>query len=73
MSYVLTCSNDFHTTVEKVIKGLNDAGFSKLDCRVAEEKPITSPAPTPIQEQLPIDDTQDTELFNVDEIKDILT
>ena len=33
LSYVLTCSNDFNTTVEKVIKGLNDAGFSKLDLR----------------------------------------
>ena len=73
LSYVFTCSNDFHTTVEKVIKGLNDAGFSKLDCRVAEEKPITPTAPTPIQEQLPIDDTQDAELFNVDELKNILT
>jgi len=73
LSYVLTCSNDFHTTIEKVIKGLNDAGFSKLDCRVAEEKPITPPAQTSVQEQLPIDDNQDTELFNAEELKNILT
>ncbi len=73
LSYVLTCSNDFHTTIEKVIKGLNDAGFSKLDCRVAEDKPIVPPVFTPVQEQLPIDDKQDTELFNADELKNIIS
>ncbi len=38
LSYVITSSNDFHATLEKVIQGLNDAGFSKQDYRVAEEK-----------------------------------
>ncbi len=31
MSYVLTCSEDFNATVENVIKGLKNAGFSKKD------------------------------------------
>ncbi len=33
MSYVLTCSNDFHSTVSKVINGLQNAGFSDKDYR----------------------------------------
>lgn len=35
-SYVLTCSNDFHTTLESVVTGLNQAGFSRKDYRVGE-------------------------------------
>ena len=44
LSYVLTSSNDFHATITKVIQGLNDAGFSSKDYRVAEEKPAVEPA-----------------------------
>lgn len=36
-SYVLTSSADFHATLESIIKGLNDAGFSKKDYRIATE------------------------------------
>jgi type III restriction enzyme len=35
MSYVLTSSINFQDTLENVIKGLNNAGFSKTDCRLA--------------------------------------
>lgn len=35
-SYVFTSSNDFNKTVESVISGLNNAGFSPKDYRVAE-------------------------------------
>lgn len=34
MSYVLTSSNDFRDTLEKIINGLNTAGFTKNDVRV---------------------------------------
>lgn len=37
LSYVITSSNDFHSTLEKVVQGLNDAGFSRQDYRVVEE------------------------------------
>lgn len=37
-SYVLTCSSIFHDTLEQVVKGLNNAGFSRKDYRVAENK-----------------------------------
>ncbi|MDR2050267.1 MAG: DEAD/DEAH box helicase family protein [Deltaproteobacteria bacterium] len=35
-SFVLTCSNDFMRTLSSVVAGLNNAGFSKMDMRVAQ-------------------------------------
>lgn len=35
-SYVLTNSVDFHTTLEKIVAGLNKAGFSRKDYRIGE-------------------------------------
>ena len=37
LSYVLTCSNDFHETLESVVKGLNGAGFTDKDYRIGSE------------------------------------
>ncbi len=47
MSYVLTCSQDFSTTLEGIVAGLNTAGFSKKDYRVAEEQPVETPVAPP--------------------------
>ena len=43
MSYVFTNSGDFQSTLDKVVKGLNNAGFSKKEYRVAagEEETVT--------------------------------
>ena len=43
MSYVFTNSGDFQSTLDKVVKGLNNAGFSKKEYRVAigEEEAVT--------------------------------
>ena len=49
-SYVLTCSNDFRSTLEGIVKGLNLAGFSRKDFRVGE---VPAPAPGPVPEPLP--------------------
>ncbi|MCL2510378.1 MAG: DEAD/DEAH box helicase family protein [Methanomassiliicoccaceae archaeon] len=38
MSYVLTCSNDFHATLDNIIVGLNAAGFSKRDFRIGSNE-----------------------------------
>ena len=72
MSYVLTCSDDFRTTIEKVVAGLNSAGFSKHDMRVGEEiieEPIT-PVPTAEPVQATFDnfenDTADDDELNID-------
>lgn len=35
-SYVLTCSKDFHATLDKIVEGLNKAGFSRKDFRLGE-------------------------------------
>ncbi len=35
-SYVLTCSKDFRYTLENIVDGLNNAGFSRKDFRVGE-------------------------------------
>lgn len=37
MSYVLTSSNDFSATLSQIVAGLNQAGFSKRDFRVATD------------------------------------
>lgn len=48
LSYVFTSSNDFRNTVENIIIGLNRAGFSKKDYRVAEI-PEETGAPVPAE------------------------
>ncbi len=48
MSYVLTSSNDFDDTVRRIIRGLNNAGFSDKDYRLsAPSVPAPVPQPTP--------------------------
>lgn len=39
-SYVLTCSNDFHNTLENIVAGLNKAGFSRKDFRIGKAEEI---------------------------------
>lgn len=54
-SYVLTCSNDFHATLERIVDGLNKAGFSRKDFRVgnmAEEDSVETPEPMCDQQNL---------------------
>ena len=58
MSYVLTSSNDFDETVRRIIKGLNNAGFSDKDYRLytsPDPKPAEQP---PVQLEIPPTDTQ---------------
>ncbi len=40
LSYVLTSSNDFNSTIKKVITGLNNAGFSEKEYRIAETQEV---------------------------------
>ncbi len=47
MSYVLASSNDFNATVASVVAGLNGAGFSAADYRVAEAADAAALAPVP--------------------------
>ena len=44
LSYVITSSADFLATCERVVKGLNAAGFSRKDYRILEEAEQDEPA-----------------------------
>lgn len=74
MSYVLTCSDDFRTTIEKVVEGLNNAGFSKHDMRVGEdiiEEPIAPVlAAEPVQPTLDdyVNSSTDDDVLNIDTV-----
>lgn len=35
LSYVITCSSDFNATISKIVQGLNNAGFSEREYRLA--------------------------------------
>ena len=54
LSYVITSSADFHQTLEKVVTGLNSAGFSNRDYRAQDVDVPVAAAPSPEAEQLPI-------------------
>ncbi len=60
MSYVFTASNQFKKTLDSVVAGLNQAGFSKNDYRQTDVSELPTPniAPiTPVAPQLPLVDT----------------
>lgn len=48
MSYVLTASNKFRDTLDNIVKGLNNAGFSENDCRKVDN---TQPQVTTITDE----------------------
>lgn len=56
MSYILTSSNSFKTTLDSVVKGLNCAGFSEKDYRVGEVP--AEPAPQSVYQQETMPETQ---------------
>lgn len=70
MSYVLTCSNDFRTTLDKIVTGLNRAGFTRKDCLVQDtliEPPV--PTPAPVQTTLPEPVAEEEPGLNVEAIR----
>ena len=71
LSFVLSCSADFNGTVKSVVAGLNGAGFSADDYRVAEAKEAESPALQKIQPELVLAPPGDSlERDDLDDIKD---
>ena len=66
MSYVLTSSNDFDDTVRRIIQGLNSAGFSDKDYRLAPslvpkavEPPVSAQTELSLPETKPENDHDD--------------
>ncbi len=75
-SFVLTCSNAFHDTLDSIVVGLNNAGFSRKDYRVGEALPMTepeSPVPTPQPAQTTMPFIPESELEAEDDFSDIHT
>lgn len=79
LSYVITCSANFYQTLDKVVAGLNSAGFSSKDYR-AKDVEVEIPAEpladsteqTEIQPpvvEVPIVDDNDIPVVNVSDLK----
>lgn len=49
LCYVFTSSADFKQTVEHIIKGLNNAGFTDKDFRAENAMPLPEPQPEPVK------------------------
>lgn len=77
-SYVLTNSMDFHNTLEKIVTGLNKAGFSRKDYRIGEsmEAPQVPVQPDVTQAEFAMEpQSEETDAFddvNVQEVKSAL-
>lgn len=76
LSYVITSSANFGQTLDKVVVGLNNAGFSNKDYRAKDVSvPTELPAPIPEPEQLPIPEPpapepeSDTPEIDVDDLR----
>lgn len=77
MSYVLTSSADFASTLRRIVAGLNEAGFTAKDYRVAETLPVTPAEERPFTVtgvsssdiSLSIDQDAEEEFLDFDPIK----
>lgn len=67
MSYVFTASQNFHSTLESIVVGLNKSGFSKKDFRVKQEQ-LEEAEKEDRKLQLDMDTEQKIEPTDVDEI-----
>lgn len=74
-SYVLTSSADFKRTLDGIVKGLNNAGFTDHDYRVQEEAAPVEPLPKveqtifpaqPTNEAMPAASAEEEEFFDFD-------
>ena len=71
LSFVLSCSSDFNGTVKSVVEGLNGAGFSANDYRIAEAPEPATPPPQTNQPELKLVPPSDSpETDNLDDITD---
>lgn len=59
LAYVITSSADFHRTLEKVVDGLQNAGFGDMDYRAKDLS--SEPATEPVHEQIEIGSIVDEE------------
>lgn len=69
LSYVITSSNEFNATLDKVVAGLNAAGFSKKDYRVVDAEPEV-PSDTQESIQLSVEDVVEKQNEKTNETED---
>ncbi len=72
ISYVITSSADFGQTLDRVVKGLNNAGFSNKDYRAKDyaENIPEPPAPAPEQLTMPEEPEKDIPAVEVSALKE---
>ena len=68
---MLTCSRDFHATLDKIVEGLNKAGFSRKDFRLGE--PENDPPQTPPEPFVQIELLENSATPDIDTFDDIRT
>ena len=70
ISYCLTSSASFHETLERVVAGLQSAGFSSKDYRAVDAQPVTpqNQIPEPVQ-QILAESGENDEATDVEEIR----
>lgn len=72
LSYAITSSADFYGTLDRVVKGLNNAGFSKRDYMVKDlDNPVVEEVEEPNPEQIVFTNLQptvETDLSNTESI-----
>lgn len=80
LSYVITCSSNFYQTLDKVVAGLNSAGFSSKDYRAKDveveipEEPVEEPGEQltiqPPVVDVPVVEDDDIPAVDVNDLKD---
>ena len=70
LSFVLSCSADFNGTVKSVVAGLNGAGFSANDYRVASSQEMESSLPQSAQPELELAPANESREDNLEDIMD---
>ena len=60
-SYVLTCSNDFRSTLDNIVDGLNKAGFSRKDYVVGQSEENDTVTAPPEAQQVTFDNTPEAQ------------
>lgn len=72
LSYAITSSADFYGTLDKVVKGLNNAGFSKRDYMVKDlDNPVTEVVEEPKYEQMELTNLQSTVETDLSDIESV--
>ena len=71
LSYVITSSADFFSTCEQVVKGLNQAGFSKRDYRISGKPENNNITNDLVSAQITLDNMEHQAIDDIENVLDI--